>query len=532
MDKPAILVVDDDISYIEDIKDLLTPLGYSFLEAEKYNEAMKILKSQNVQIVIANLFLKGENGFYFIRQLKKLLPHKPVIAISSDPTNYSLSKALRMGADDFLERPFRKYDLMSSIMRFLRIEGTEINQQLTNQILIPRRKTRILIIDDDEKIQAGLKKTLSDRNYEIKTFETAIPALELLEKRGFDLVITDIMMPQINGFEFIEILRKKGMNLPVIFITGHAAEYGALEAFHKGAWDYIEKPFGADQIIHAVERALEKRKVDLEKVELIRELKAAHFRLMKTLSEFKKMDAQLVQTGKLAALGQLGGGIAHEINQPLTVIKGYAQILLSNKDELKDEQKKGLMLVDKEADRIARIVENLRKFAASEKQFAGLRYVNNAIDDALMLFREDFKKRGIHLIEKIQSDLPKLRFKSADLQQVVINLILNASDAIEAKGEKGGTITIESFQKEKKLYIAVKDNGEGIDKQVEHSIFDPFFTMRKKKERIGLGLSLSYGIIQELGGTIHVKSKLGKGSTFTIELPIPEEDEKLLKKAA
>lgn len=529
--RPFIIIVDDDADYREIVKKTLSSMAYDIKTMSTAKEVLTFIKKNDVDLVIADIRMADMDGFTLLKRIKKYSPSLPVITMTAYAKDYRLEQAFNLGTYDYMEKPLSASTLIYAVERAL---GREKIAKKKFKGKIKKHRARLLIVDDDERIRKSLEDLLSFKNFDVETIDSAIKALELLEEKTFDLVITDIKMPEMDGLEFIEKVRENHENLPCITITGHGTDYNALDAFHKGAWDFIQKPFHPKDILLAIERALEKRQLNLDKTELIKEQAGNLYELEKMFSELKSMEAQLIQTGKLAALGQLGAGISHEINQPLTIIKGYCQILLKKTHASEEEIDSLHRSIDKEVNRIAEIVNNVRKFAGTERRLAEPHDINNPIRDALMLFRQDFKNRSIRVIESLDSKLPKVKIKRTDLQQVIMNLLLNARDSIEENGNKGdGVIKVSSYRKKDgSILIEISDNGIGMTKQVQAQVFNPFFTTKEVGKGMGLGLSLSYGIINNLGGKIRVKSKHYKGARFTIILPTTEEEDKKEKKAA
>ena len=227
---------------------------------------------------------------------------------------------------------------------------------------------------------------------------------------------------------------------------------------------------------------------------------------------------QLVQAEKMTALGELVAGVAHEINNPLSSILGYAQLLMGQ--ELAPEvRRRRLETVRSEAQRIATIVENLLTFARKqppEKKYLGL---NGVIEKTLELKAYHFKVNQIQAVTELDPDLPKTMLDFQQMQQVFLNLLNNAEQALVEAGH-GGTVTLATRVQDGRIEARVADDGPGIPPAIHARVFEPFFTTKQEGKGTGLGLSLCYGIIQEHAGTIRAEAKNGRGATFVITLPI------------
>jgi signal transduction histidine kinase len=230
--------------------------------------------------------------------------------------------------------------------------------------------------------------------------------------------------------------------------------------------------------------------------------------------------AQLIQSEKLAAFGQLGAGIAHEVKNPLAGILGCAQLSLMKLDE-SSPLHKNLTLIEKETRRCKGIIENLLKFARQEKAAMAPVDVNRLVEDTAALVNHQLELQQIKVRRELSPDLPRIRGNSNQLQQVLMNLLINAQHAME--GNPGSvTLTTRRLGSEH-VEIRVSDTGPGIPKEIQRRIFEPFFTTKPTGKGTGLGLSVSFGIVKDHGGEIRPESEPGAGATFVITLPVPTE---------
>lgn len=233
--------------------------------------------------------------------------------------------------------------------------------------------------------------------------------------------------------------------------------------------------------------------------------------------ELKKTQEQLVQSEKLASLGKLAAGIAHEINNPLTGVLTYSSLLL--KDEKVDPQmKEDLEVIVNETTRCRRIVKGLLEFARQTEPSKSPADINKVLEETLSLIQHQAIFHNVKVEKKLREALPKVMVDVDQIKQVFVNIILNAAEAMS----QGGTLTIESDLDSEKRFVLISftDTGCGISEENLSKIFDPFFTTKRSGKGTGLGLSVSYGIIQRHNGFLEVKSQLGKGSTLTIKLPL------------
>ncbi|MDF1593126.1 MAG: ATP-binding protein [Desulfobacterales bacterium] len=239
--------------------------------------------------------------------------------------------------------------------------------------------------------------------------------------------------------------------------------------------------------------------------------------LVKDIEERRSMEKQLAQADKLASIGQLSAGIAHEINNPLGIILGYTQLLL-RKEPIESERHQDLKTIEKHVQSCKAIVKDLLNFAKSSKPRREKTIINKTIEDVLGFVQHHSNTDHIEILRDYDKKIPELMLDEKKIKQVLLNLIMNARHAVGHQGTIA--LSTELDADAGRVFIKVKDTGYGIEKQHHTSIFDPFYTTKPTGEGTGLGLSVSYGIIKSHGGDIFVESEPGKGSQFTVVLPV------------
>ncbi|MGD8519540.1 MAG: PAS domain S-box protein [Desulfobacterales bacterium] len=257
--------------------------------------------------------------------------------------------------------------------------------------------------------------------------------------------------------------------------------------------------------------------------------------LLVTTSDItKRLEAeqQLIQASKMATLGEMATGIAHELNQPLSVIKTASSFCIKKLDvngKIDNELMATMIVkVDSNVDRATRIINHMREFARKPDIGLGKVQVNEVLEKAFEIFSQQLKLRGIEVVWDIEKELPKIKADPGRLEQVFINLLLNARDAIEeqwgpretAKADK--QIILKTRREGKSIWCEICDTGKGVPKAMADKIFEPFFTTKEVGKGTGLGLSISYGIVQDCGGSIQVVPHQPHGACFIIKFPIPE----------
>ena len=405
---------------------------------------------------------------------------------------------------------------------------------------------RILVVDDEPAIRNLFASFLSE-TYECETAVSADEALALLASKTFALVISDMMMPGRNGVELLREIKLRYPETAVIMISGVDRPQRVRDALRVGAFDYLIKPCDLDVLTLSVERALERRLLQRTAASYKTNLEDQNVELANSKTELERLQAQLVHTEKMASLGQLSAGIAHELNNPAGFIYGNVDILrdyltdlgrlLKLYDEialppeaaslvaaLKVEINYEKLLADlssitadcrEGAQRICDVVKNLRLFSRLDEAELKKIDIHEGIDSTIRLLSR-YYTAGKIVLHRDYADLPLVNCYAGQLNQVWMNLLGNAAQAVGDEGEVSVATSIDGDW----ISVAISDTGAGIAEENLTRIFDPFFTTKPVGEGTGLGLSISYGIIERHGGAITVASKVGVGTTFTVKIPI------------
>lgn len=400
-------------------------------------------------------------------------------------------------------------------------------------------KRKILIVDD-ERANINLLGELLQKDYELSVAMDGREVQNLAAESGLDLILLDIVMPELDGLEACRRLKADPAtrHIPVIFITASADANAIGDGFRAGAVDYISKPLNGVEVLARVRTQLELASERERLSQAYQELNEQHERLKMTQS-------QLLQSEKMASLGVLVAGIAHEINNPTNFVHGGARNLgnLTRSlqefiyklagDELTGEIKRkldekfrplqeNLAAIQDGTQRIRDIVQGLRTFSRTDEEDPEFVSVVEGLAATLNLVRSKYKDQ-LEFIRDFKAD-PVLRCWPAQLNQVFMNLAINGCQAIIAGSQSEetapGRLFVSTFVEGENFGIGFRDNGAGMSAEVKKRVFDPFFTTKPVGEGTGLGLSISYGIVEKHGGRIEVESRPGVGSTFTILLPL------------
>lgn len=380
------------------------------------------------------------------------------------------------------------------------------------------KKQQILIVDDEPRNVRIIIEVLEDL-VEIKTAVSGEEALEALKVYKPDLVLLDIMMPGIDGYEVCRQIRKNpSLALTkVILVSGKAMIDERLMGYGCGADDYMTKPFVPEELLAKANVFLRLTRMESEVIELNHNLEQ---RVQERTEQLLNTEAKLITSAKMAALGEMAGGIAHEINTPLSTVRMVAEqieelVQDAELDRVTIAQK--TQVISNTVQRISVIISGLRSFSRDgSKDCLGWVPVQRVVTDTLALCGEKIKYNSIDIdVEQITDDI-KIQCRSVQISQVLLNLISNACDAVADQNERW--IKISAQKQSGVVKIFVSDSGQGIPEKVRDKIFQPFFTTKEIGRGTGLGLSISKGIIESHGGSLSVDSS-SQNTRFVIQIP-------------
>jgi two-component system NtrC family sensor kinase len=381
---------------------------------------------------------------------------------------------------------------------------------------------KILLVDDHDAIQKAYQCLLEEHGFTVITAPNPQDGLKILDDEQHPVVIvTDVKFPSgIDGFEFIRRIKKAHPNHhEVIVISGHANMDLVIEAIHLDASDFIPKPCEINLLLLAIKRASQK----IEMRQTIKEyMESLEYMVNTRTDEIKRMEEQLVQAAKLSAMGELAASVCHELRQPLCGIMGFSY--LAEREISEDSPAMPyLKKLDEQCERMRAIIENLRAFSRQSDASLEVMNIRDALEDAISLFRHQLKNHGIELEESAPADLPPVLGNKTKLQQVFVNLISNARDALDTRnGNKPKKISIrcEVDNEIRNIRVWVADNGIGIDESIKSRVFDSFFSTKSVEQGTGLGLSIARTIVSDHNGEISFLSNPAEGTSFVVRLPV------------
>ena len=387
-----------------------------------------------------------------------------------------------------------------------------------------------LLVIDDNADQATITRRVLDANaYMIDTASNALEGLKKLLAYTYDVVVCDYRLPGMNGVELLKQMKAHGRDVPFIIVTAAGNERVAVEAMQEGAYDYLVKDVAYEVLLPGtIQRTIDRHREKQERKQAQAALRVAYDRLRET-------QAHLVQSEKLAALGQFAAGVAHEVKNPLHVIAVAAHLLTAN-----DERPSGELLTDiqEAVKRADKIIRSLLEFSKPASLQLKPEDVNRILEESLAPLSQQLSLQRIAVRRELEEAPPLVMLDREQMQQVCANVILNAVQAMP----QGGELVIRTYVKslvqrghgvghrasdrfipgQRAMVCEIEDTGIGIPAASLSQVFDPFFTTKAPAGGTGLGLSITKTIVEAHGGLIEIRSQEGDGTAVVITLPLVE----------
>ena len=383
-------------------------------------------------------------------------------------------------------------------------------------------KATVVVIDDDIHILELASLILSRRGYQVITAPTAGAGMEIIAARLPELVLLDYMMPGMDGLTALREIRTRFPDTYVVMFTGKGSEQIAVELMKAGASEYILKPFNnrdlaerLDNVLRIREIELHNRSLQLEQVRLLQEIDNWNQDLQKRVREkteaLQRAQSEIAQSEKLAALGYLSAGMAHEIRNPLNSISLFIQLMRQNTVDSEQLDYQGKIL--KEIDRIDDIIRKLLDASRRTRTITNDVSIDRVIDNALEAFSPQIETGKIRVSRSCNDAIPFIKADQAELEQIFTNLFLNALDEMP----EGGRLDIQSCEENRRVVVRVADSGGGIAADTLPFIFDPFFST--KTRGTGMGLPVIQRIARIYEGNIVVEKTSPTGTVFRLDFP-------------
>jgi len=519
-----ILIVDDEPGIREMLSYELSFREYKVTTAVNGEDALDKLRREKFNLVISDVKMPKMSGLEMLEAIKKTDPNVEVIMSTGYGTIETAVNAMKMGAYDFVQKPFNIDEILAIIERALEknelkallevyeagkvvFSSLKLNELLPSMAglslkIIKADDVSIMLLNPDGKLSVAAAAGLED---DARKDTRLILGERIAGKVAVNKEAVVINGPVDKDPRFSDIDSLREIRSAIVFpLVMEGTTLGVLNANRTSRGD----PFTQADLRYATVFCNQISQA-IHNAKLYHELDAK-------MREIQRMQDQLVEAEKLSAIGKLAAGVAHEINNPLTGIMCFAELLLTDKG-LSAQQREDMESILQQSQRCRRIVQNLLQFSRRKKGETGPVDTATLVEAVLQLSKYDLTKANIEVEKNFPADLPAIQGDFSQLEQVFLNLLTNARQALE--GRKNARLRIGASEETGRVVIRFEDNGCGIPKENLARIFDPFFTTKMVGQGTGLGLSISYGIIQQHNGTIKVESKTDAGTTFIIVLP-------------
>jgi len=374
----------------------------------------------------------------------------------------------------------------------------------------------ILVVEDEVGIRAPLCAILQDTGYKVSGLDKGAKALEMIRNQPFNVVITDIRLPDVDGMEILGLAKEIDPDVAVIVITGYDSLETAVEAVNEGAYTYFVKPANMDEVKTTIINALRQQRLSHENKRLVDDLQRSN----KLLFEANKQLKKTTET-KSAFLASM----SHELRTPLNVIIGFSELMIDKvPGEINEEQRQCLNDILSSSKQLLSLINEVLDLSKIESGKVELRLSNIVLTKVIESLKSTLmpilatRKQSLDI--EIEEGLPPVYTDEAKLRQVFLNLLTNAINFTS----DGGKLKIEAIRDGDWCQVSVIDNGTGIKKEDQERIFEPFTRIdvlpQEKREGTGLGLAITKQLVDMSGGKIWVESEYGKGSQFTFTVPL------------
>jgi len=356
----------------------------------------------------------------------------------------------------------------------------------------------VLVVDDDPDVLQFTSLLLQKHGYSAVPCSSSGEAMDVLKDKKVDVVLTDIVMPEISGIELLEKMRNLYPETPVILMTGYADTDKAIEAIKKGAFDFITKPYKADYLVHSIERAVNyQRLIRMEKD------------YKNTLEELNQELETLVAERSMNLMALT---MADRVRNPATTIAWVCKRMIG-KTDFPEKLKEGFTIILSEAERLEAIVRDFHNFLKNKESMFSYEEINEVAEGVISVIGKEAAYKGVELASNLSEESLKINMEKNLFRAALFHVLRNALEATPA----GGRVTVTTSGEGDNVVLEVSDTGHGISKEEIDKIFDPFFST--KQHRFGMGLSLSKQIVSEHMGEIKVESEIGKGTTCRMIFP-------------
>jgi len=376
----------------------------------------------------------------------------------------------------------------------------------------------ILIVEDESGTRATLSAILEEAGYGVTGMEKGAEAQKMIKGHSFNVIITDIRLPDVGGMEILELAKEINPDVAVIMMTGYASIETAVNAVNEGAYAYFVKPVNPDEIKTTVTNALKQQRLSLENRRLVDSLQRSNRLLFEANEELKRATQ---------AKSEFLANMSHELRTPLNVIIGFSELMRDEvPGQINNEQRQCLDDVLGSSQHLLNLINDVLDLSKIEAGTAKFRLSNlelaEVIEPLARTLLPVLAPRQQSLDIKIEEGLPLVRINKAKISEVLLNLLSNATKFTPERGK----LRVEAVREDDWCRVSVIDSGIGIKQEDQEQIFEPFYqldnSLTRGKGGTGLGLALVRQIIEKHGGRVWVESEYGQGSRFTFTLPLAE----------
>lgn len=488
-----VLVVDDDQEILDVLAQFIPTLGCEVLLARDGDEGLQLFLADRPPLVVTDLKMPNMDGLALMRAIKEASPRTEVLILTGYADLESAVQAVRQGAFDYLPKPF---DLGAL--------GRRVNQALEHHRLVSEKEA---LLDELEQRVKARTAALVESQRQLRAVFNGIRDCLVIVDQTFTITAANEGAVTLSGTPAAALIGRKcyrelfgreeiceGCPVLETLTTGRGASASMSRWNPDGRCSYLE--VSSYPLAEAGERLT-------EAVEHIRDV-----------TEKIHQARQLHNTEKLAAAGQVAAGLTHELGNALAIIRGSAQFLLGYPGDRRHANREYLEVIQRSVGAADSIIRELMSFARPREPLLTAMDVTEPLDRACLLLKGEFAKHGVEVVQQYARGLPPIQGDSEQLQQVFLNLLLNAVQAME----DGGMITLRAvFDPPEGVRVELMDTGRGIPMEHLDRIFDPFFTTRERGT--GLGLSIAYRHVEVHRGRLTVESEEGRGTRFTVLLP-------------
>ena len=512
----SVLVVEDSESTNESICRYMGDchlIDFDVYSALTISKAYELLDKHTFDFIVLDLALPDGTGEELLGYLnsKDITEKTKVVVLTGDIKEERRKQLFMLGVIDYI--------LKDNPIGFLTKEIIKTINKITSNL-----DKNILVVDDSNTFLTYISFVLRHQNYNVDTTEHSKDVYNMLKNKEYNLLITDLQMPEISGLDLIHTIREDEslLNLPIMGLSGESNKNDIARLLKSGANDFISKPFEIEDLLLKVEILIESNRRQVEITELNNQLKEE---VVQSNEDLKNTEIMMLQQSRLAQMGEMLGMITHQWCQPLGSIAATS-IDMKMKSELehfdlshKEEGKKYEAYINNSLGRIDGYIQYLRKTVEDFRDFykpnkeSQVVKLDEVITKSLNIIEGSLKSANIEIIKEYNSE-EAIEIYDRELMQVILNILKNSQDNFEEKEIKAPYIKITT----KDRIVSISDNGGGIPEDILEKIFDPYFSTKKETDGTGLGLYMSKTIIKEHhNGNIYV-SNTDDGVCFTIEL--------------